>query len=189
MDEAAQDILDFWLDEIGPEGWYKSDPALDAGIRDRFMDVWQRGRTGELDVWRCKPEACLALIILLDQFPRNMFRDEARAFASDAKALATAKIAITHGHDRGFEPPVRQFFYLPMMHSEMRSEQERSVRLCLLSFGRNETFRHALAHREVIRRFGRFPYRNAALGRVTTPAEAEFLQAGGYGSVIKTIPA
>lgn len=189
MDQAAQDILDFWLDEIGPKGWYASDPALDARIRDRFGELWERGRTGGLDLWRCNPRSILALIVLLDQFPRNMFRDDARAFASDAKAISTAKTAIAHGYDRAFESPGRQFFYLPLMHSESISEQERAVRLFLLHLGRNDSLRHARAHREVIRRFGRFPYRNAALGRASTPAETAFLEAGGYRSVVQAMPA
>lgn len=189
MDEFARAILDFWLDEIGPEGWYAVDPELDARIRDRFLDAWERGRNGELDAWRCTPEGSLALTILLDQFPRNMFRGDARSFASDAKALEVSKGAIAKGFDRRIEGPGQQFFYLPLMHSEIRSEQDRSVRLFLLNLGRNDNLRHARAHREVIRRFGRFPYRNEALGRRNTPAETAFLDAGGYGAALAEVPA
>jgi uncharacterized protein (DUF924 family) len=189
MDEAAEAIVRFWIDEVGPEGWYSVDPILDAEIRERFMDQWQRARSGSLEMWRCKPGSSLALLILLDQFPRNMFRDDPRSFASDPLALSTAKIAIAHHQDEEFEMPARQFFYMPFMHSELLSEQERCVRLLLLNVGRNDTFRHALAHREVIRRFGRFPHRNAVLGRTSTAEEIAFLEAGGSARIIEEVAA
>jgi uncharacterized protein (DUF924 family) len=189
MDATAQELLDFWIDEVGVEGWYRQDEALDATIRERWGALWETGRAGGLIAWTVAPKSCLALIILLDQFPRNMFRQDARAFASDARAIATAKDAILRGHDKRIPLPERQFFYLPLMHSEVQSNQDRSVRLFVMNFGRDdEQVRHARAHRDIIRRFGRFPYRNAALGRESTPEEVAFLEKGGYLAALEEIP-
>ena len=128
-------------------------------------------------------------MILLDQFPRNMFRGSARAFSSDARALSTAKIAILHQRDQRVPLPGRLFFYLPLMHSEVQTNQDKSVRMMLLNAGPGPNLKHALAHREVIRRFGRFPYRNAALGRESTAAEVAFIEGGGYLSLMKEMAA
>ncbi len=179
MAMETEEILAFWLDEVGPRGWYEPDAALDARVRERFGATWEAARRGGRHDWIVAPRQNLALIILLDQFPRNMFREDARAFASDARALAAAKGAVGRGFDLTIEPPARQFFYLPMMHSEVVSEQARSVRLFAMR-GEGDNLDHARAHRAVIRRFGRFPYRNAALGRASTAAEREWLEAGGY---------
>ncbi len=187
MTVGPEDILAFWIDEVGEAGWYAVDEALDARVRARFQGAWERARAGGLDGWREAARGRLALLILLDQFPRNMFRGDARSFATDARALAVAKQGLRLGHDREVEGPARQFFYLPLMHSETLADQQRSVRLCLLAFGRNENFRHARAHRAVIRRFGRFPYRNAALGRRTTPAEAAWMEGGGYEAALAEV--
>ena len=190
MDATAEELLRFWLDEVGPDGWYRVDEGLDAAIRDRWGALWEVARTGGLAGWKAAPRSWLALIVLLDQFPRNMFRGDARAFASDARALATAKVAILHGRDLKIGLPERQFFYLPLMHSEIQTNQDKCVRLFLTSFGRDDGHvRHARAHREIIRRFGRFPYRNAALGRESTPEEVAFLEGGGYASLIKEMAA
>ena len=189
MDETAARICKFWIEEVGPEGWYKVDPALDAVIRERYLDLWEIARNGGCDAWTSVAESCLGLVILLDQFPRNMFRGDARSFASDAKALAVAKSAIARGCDRVEALPGRAFFYLPLMHSETLPDQERSVRLCLMRLGRGSNLTHARAHRLVIRRFGRFPYRNEVLGRVTTLAEQEFLDAGGYAAAMREVSA
>jgi uncharacterized protein (DUF924 family) len=180
MDKDAEEILDFWLNEVGEDGWYTADAALDTRIRERWLPLWERGREGELTAWTATPRGTLALLILLDQFPRNMFRGEARAFASDARALTVAMTAILRGFDKRVPLPERQFFYLPLMHSEVQTNQDKSVRLHLLSFGRGELLRHARAHRDIIRTFGRFPYRNAALGRETSDEEQAFLDRGGY---------
>jgi len=188
MDATAREVLDYWLG-IGPEAWYRGGEALDREIRDRWLPLWEQARTGALVNWRCAPDSTLALLIVLDQFPRNMFREDARAFATDADALAVAKTAILHGADRGQPLPERQFFYTPLMHSEILSNQDQSVRKHLMSFGRGELLRHARAHREIIRRFGRFPYRNAALGRESTPEEVAFLAGGGYRAVIEDLAA
>ncbi len=187
MVAEAEEVLAFWLDEVGPVGWYEGGEALDATCRARFLETWERGFAGELDGWTCAPRSALGLIILLDQLPRNMFRGDARSFASDAKALAVTKGAIERGFDEKIEEPGRWFFYLPLMHSESVGDQERAVRLFALRSEDKEQLKHARAHRAVIRRFGRFPYRNAALGRTTTPAETEFLAAGGYAAALREV--
>lgn len=184
MQEEAEAILAFWLDEVGPKGWYQGGEALDAECRARFLDTWEQARRGALDGWAASPRSALALVILLDQLPRNMRRGEAGAFASDARALAVAKASIRRGFDLAVEGPERQFFYLPLMHSEVIADQERAVRLILLRLDGDDQLTHARAHRAVIRRFGRFPYRNAALGRRTTEGEDAFLAAGGYAAAL-----
>ncbi len=180
MYQAAEDILKFWLEEVGEKGWFASDPRVDDLTRERFGALWEQARNGDLDSWSCDPRSCLALLVLLDQFPRNMFRGDPRSFATDGKAISVATRAIRRGFDLRAAKSERQFFYLPFMHSESISNQERGMRLILLNIGDAEQVRHARAHRAVIRKFGRFPYRNAALGRRTTPPEAKFLDAGGY---------
>ena len=185
MDTRAQEILEFWLNEVGPDRWYRPDPAIDSTIRERWLPLWETGRAGGLREWSCSPLGCLALLVLLDQFPRNIFRDDPRAFGSDARAVTVAKTAILHGVDRRVGTPERQFFYTPLMHSEMQSNQDKAVRLYLLSFGKGELLRHARAHRDIIRRFGRFPFRNAALGRESTAEEQAFIDAGGYRAAFK----
>jgi uncharacterized protein (DUF924 family) len=184
---APQEVLAFWLDKAKPEDWYKSDPAFDAEIREKFLDTWQQATEGALGLWLTYPSGTLAYIILTDQFPRNMFRDSGQAFATDKLALAAAKMAIDRNWDMKIDEPARQFFYLPLMHSENLSDQDRAVRLIhtrLPETGKgNED--HACAHRSVIRQFGRFPYRNAALERRTTDAEQVFLDAGGYAAAIR----
>ena len=189
MDDAAAEILRFWIEEVGPEGWYKVDPALDDAIRERYLGPWEAARQGAFDIWIPEAETCLALVILLDQFPRNMFRGDGRSFAGDAKARAVTKSAIARGHDQREALAGRAFFHLPLMHSETLPDQDRSVRLSLMRFGRGGNLTHARAHRLAIRRFGRFPYRNAALGRLTTPSEQAFLDAGGYAAALREVSA
>lgn len=190
MDPRAEELARFWLEEVGEEGWYARSDALDARIRDRWLPLWEEACAGGFDGWRCTPRGTLALVILLDQFPRNMFRGDARAFATDVRARQVAKDAILRGFDRRVPLPERQFLYMPLEHSEMPSDQDWSVRLMLLSFGRDsEMLRHARAHRAVIRRFGRFPYRNAALGRESRPDEVAFLADGGYAVALEAVPA
>lgn len=184
---APEDVLSFWLDEIEPKDWYQGGAALDDRIRDRFEPVWSQARAGGLRRWRTCPRGALAYLILTDQFPRNMFRDTAGAFATDALALRAAKHAISLGWDQAIEGGARQFFYLPFEHSEVGSEQHRAVRLILERLDGTETLLHARAHRAVIRRFGRFPYRNAALGRRSTEAEAAMVEAGGYGPLLRSL--
>ncbi len=185
---TPQEVLEFWLDEVGPKGWYKQSDALDATIRDRFEAAWQNASEGTYGLWLTYPSGTLAYIILMDQFPRNMFRDDARSFATDTHALAAAKMAIHHGWDNRIDEPARQFFYLPLMHSENLCDQERCIRLMLERMPDSEdNLLHARAHRDVIRQFGRFPYRNDALSRGTTGPEKRYLDAGGYGATLRNL--
>lgn len=189
MDPVAQSLLNFWLRELSPEAWFRVDEVLDARIRETWQPTWEIARAGGLREWAVGPESALALVILLDQLPRNMFRGQAVAFSTDRRAIAVARQAILQGFDTKIELSTRSFFYLPFMHSEVLADQDRSVRLNLLAYGRGPTLDHARAHREIIRRFGRFPYRNAALGRETTPEEQRFLDAGGYAAIVDAIAA
>jgi uncharacterized protein (DUF924 family) len=169
-------VIQFWRDEVQPARWFADDPALDADIRKRFAPLWQTARAGGLADWEATPEGALALVIVLDQFPRNMFRDHADAFASDADARAAARRAIDHGFDRRVPTVLRPFFYLPFMHSEDIADQDQSVALIGERVGEDSVnYPFSLTHREIIAKFGRFPTRNAALGRVSTPEELAFL--------------
>lgn len=184
MQADLQKVLSFWLDEIGPDGWYEASDAIDTRIRQDFLGLWEAAVASGLDEWMCSVDGALALLILLDQFPRNMFRGDAAAFRSDPLALRQAKHAIARGHDRKTPEPQRQFFYLPLMHSEKLADQERCIRMIMLGmpeFGENN-IEHAVKHREVIRKFGRFPSRNAALGRSDSDAERVYREQGGYMS-------
>lgn len=186
MDDLA-DTLQIWIDEIGPKGWYVADPAIDGRLRARFQPVWQQAADGQLLDWCETARGCLAYLIVTDQFSRNMFRDDPRAFATDALARDAARTAIARGFDLDVAEPERVFFYMPFEHSEESPDQDWSVALMkarLPEGGEGFAF-HATVHREVIRRFGRFPYRNAALGRVSTAAELTFLGAGGYGAMVR----
>lgn len=183
------EVLDYWLGELGPDGWYAAGDELDAEIRDRFADVWQAAADGGLDHWVDGPAGALAFLVVTDQFPRNMWRGTARAFATDAQALAAARRAIAEGWDMAAPEPERQFFYLPLMHSEAMQDQEDCIGLIVERMpetGASNAL-HARAHAEIIRRFGRFPYRNAALGRETSAEEAAFLEGGGYAAVVETL--
>jgi uncharacterized protein (DUF924 family) len=172
----ASDIYDFWFRETAQERWFKSDPALDELMRTRFAEIWREARDGKHQDWEATPEGALALIVLLDQFPRNMFRGTEDAFASDAHAREIAKRAIARNFDLAVPESVRSFFYLPLEHSENLADQDECVRLVRERLGESHySMRYALNHREAIRRFGRFPARNRALGRETTPEEAAFL--------------
>ncbi|MGC9368730.1 MAG: DUF924 family protein [Paracoccaceae bacterium] len=188
---GPKDVIAFWLDEVGPERWYASDEALDARIRERFGGLWEKARAGGLHDWLTSPRGMLAYLILTDQFPRNMFRGEARAFATDARARAEAKLAIDHGFDMRVPEPERQFFYLPLIHSECLTDQDRCVRLMLTRMPETgaANLLHAKAHREVIRRFGRFPFRNEALSRNSSAEERSFVAEGGYGRTVERLRA
>ncbi|NVO55589.1 DUF924 domain-containing protein [Rhodobacteraceae bacterium B1Z28] len=188
---GPESVLSFWLDDVGPKGWYLQDEALDAEIRDRFLKTWEAASQGRFSLWLTYPSGSLAYVILMDQFPRNMFRGEAKAFSSDRAALAAAKCAVDKGWDLKIDEPARQFFYLPMMHSENLCDQERCVRLMCqnMTDGDASNLLHARAHREVIRKFGRFPYRNEALSRPTTEHEAAYVNMGGYGTTVRELQA
>jgi uncharacterized protein (DUF924 family) len=188
---GPEDVLSFWIDDVGEKGWYAQSDELDAEITERFRAAWQGACEGRHSLWLTYPNGTLAYIILMDQFPRNMFRGSAKAFASDRAALAAAKAAVDKGWDLRVDEPARQFFYLPMMHSENLCDQERCVRLMHERMPKTgaSNLLHARAHREVIRQFGRFPYRNEALERSTTEPEAAFVQAGGYGETVRSLAA
>lgn len=187
MIAEPENVLNFWLDEKSPSDWYKSDETLDQEIRDRFEATWDAAMEGKFGLWLTYPSGALAYIILMDQFSRNMFRGTCKAFASDKSALAAAKVAIDRGWDMRIDEPARQFFYLPLMHSENLCDQERCIRLMkerMPESGKSNLL-HAKAHREVIRRFGRFPYRNDALSRRFTAPEKAYVKNGGYSSTVR----
>lgn len=189
MDDPVS-VLDFWLREVGEKGWYRGDADLDAVCRERWMELWQAAEGGGLDHWVEGTVGTLAFLILTDQLPRNMFRGTGRAFATDAMARGAAKKAVEAGWDMGAPEPERQFFYLPFEHSEDLADQEAGIALMAERLPASpENLLHARAHAEIIRRFGRFPFRNAALGRVSTPEEESFLAAGGYGAVVRRLEA
>jgi uncharacterized protein (DUF924 family) len=187
MIATPQDVLSFWLDEVGEKGWYSGGEELDSRIRDRFLRTWEAAMEGRLGLWLVTPPEALAYIILLDQFPRNMFRGDPRSFASDRHARAAAKTAIARDWDLRIPEPERHFVYLPLGHSENLVDQDRAVRLVVSRLPRsgNAYLPFVLAHREMIRRFGRFPSRNDVLQRSNTLAEAEFLAEGGYGALVR----
>lgn len=171
------DVVAFWR-EAGPARWFSKDDAFDADFRARFLDVHHAAARRERDDWAESADGTLALLILLDQFPRNAFRDSAHMFATDALALHFADRAIARGLDRQVAQELRQFMYMPLMHSEALHDQERCVGQ-MQAFG-GESLKYAEVHRDIIRRFGRFPHRNAMFGRETTAAEQAFLDAGGF---------
>lgn len=172
------DIVAFWH-EAGPERWFKKDPAFDEEIRLRFLAIHEAAADGMLRDWEKSPEGTLALLILLDQFPRNMFRGQARAFATDPMARTVAAGALVRGFDAQVPADMRSFFYLPFEHSEDMADQERALALYNAA-GDTENLKWAEIHADIIRRFGRFPHRNATLGRATTAEEQAFLDQGGF---------
>lgn len=169
-----QVVLDFWFSaEVRPL-WFRSTPEFDAAIRQRFEGTWQAARDGELAHWEVAARGALALVIVLDQFPLNMYRDEGLSFSTEALAREVARRAIDRGWDRELEEAGKAFLYLPFMHSENLADQERSVALYQAA-GLEHNLRFARHHREIVRRFGRFPHRNAALGRDCTEEERAWL--------------
>lgn len=187
---TPEDILAFWLDEVGPQGWYEQSDALDDTIRTRFAGTLDGLMAGRYGLWLTYPSGALAYIVVADQFSRNLFRGDARSFASDEVARAAAKQAIHRGWDLKIDSPARQFFYLPLMHSENLIDQDRCVRLIKERMPEAaSSLLHARVHREIIRDFGRFPFRNQALSRRTTPVEQEFIDNGGYGATLRAFQA
>lgn len=180
-EEAARKIVAFWRG-VGREGWYARSDALDAEIRARFGALHERAGSGALDHWAQDAEGALALLILLDQFSRNLHRGVPQAFANDAHARRIADAAIRRGFDREVDRDMRVFFYLPFMHSEHLADQRRCVALCHSLHSDDDTLAYARLHEEIIRRFGRFPHRNEALGRHTSPAERAYLEGGGFSA-------
>ena len=186
MPSRAREVLDFWFGREGePEygrfrdEWFRKDPAFDATVTQQFADLYEQAAAGELDGWRDEAESCLALVIVLDQFPRNMFRGDGRTHAKDDKALETARYAVELALDRELPAFQRMFLYMPFMHSESVEDQRRSVELfeqLAAEAGAPDVVSYAARHKETVERFGRFPHRNRILGRATTPEEAEFLK-------------
>jgi len=182
------EVLDFWLGEVGPEGWYAGGADLDAECRLRFLDLWQAAHEGGLEHWVDGPAATLAYLVICDQLARNMHRGGPLAFATDARARAAARRALAAGWDMAAPEPERQFFYMPFEHSEDPEDQALAVQLLTERLPSDpEMALHARAHQAIIARFGRFPFRNAALGRADTPAEADFLAAGGYAAEVRRL--
>jgi uncharacterized protein (DUF924 family) len=178
MVASAADVISFWR-KAGPDRWFDKDATLDKEIHERFFDTYEAAAAGKLSNWEHDAQGALALLILLDQFPRNMFRGDARAFATDALARAVTAGAIIRGFDSQVPKELRGFFYLPFEHSEDLADQERAIALHKAT-GDSENLKWAEIHADIIRRFGRFPHRNAALGRATTPEEQAFLDGGGF---------
>jgi uncharacterized protein (DUF924 family) len=175
---SAADVVSFWR-EAGPDRWFNKDPAFDKQIQDRFFDTYEAAAAGKLSDWELSAQGALALLILLDQFPRNMFRGDPRAFASDPLARAITAGAIIRGFDSQVPKELRGFFYLPFEHSEDLADQERCIALNKAS-GDADNLKWAEIHADIIRRFRRFPHRNAVLGRTTTSEEQAFLDSGGF---------
>ncbi len=169
------EVLGFWFGPGMAERWFKKDPAFDAEVLARLGALHDRAAAGELDDWRDSAQGCLALVVLLDQVPRNLFRGQARAFATDAAARALASHAIERGFDQESPQGRRMFLYLPLEHSESLDDQETCVRLIATLDENPDWHDWAVSHRDIIARFGRFPHRNAALGRESTPEERAFL--------------
>jgi uncharacterized protein (DUF924 family) len=196
-EEAVEAVLRFWFGELGPDGkadeehsarWWRKDAAFDQLVRDRFGALHEAVSAGERDEWLSTPRGRLAFIIVLDQFSRNMFRGSAMTHAGDARAAEVARQGIERGVDRGLAHDERTFFYMPLMHSEELADQDRSV--ALFTGWRDELeepargrvsgmIGYAEKHRDIVRQFGRFPHRNALLGRASTPEELVFLEKPG----------
>lgn len=174
---TAGEVVRFWR-EAGPERWFRKDEAFDREFRDRFLPTHDAAARGALDAWRHDAEGSLALLVLLDQLPRNAFRGSGRTYATDALARLVAQQALAAGQRARMDPALRGFFHLPFSHSEWLPDQQRALELAQ-DCG-PEPARWARHHHDVVARFGRFPHRNALLGRVSTPAERAFLEEGGF---------
>ena len=174
----AEEVLAFWFGELRPEDWFNGGDEVDSRIRERFLDLHEALRERVPDEWRASARGTLAAVIALDQFPRNVYRGDPRAFAADATALAVAREALERGFDRELSEDERKFLYLPFEHSEDPAEQARSVAL-FSTLGDESAVDYARRHKVIIDRFGRFPHRNGILGRPSTPEELAFLREPG----------
>ena len=182
-------ILNFWLDEVGPNFWYSSDDSLDDLIEQKFKETLENILLGGHSLWLTYPSGALAYIIVLDQFSRNIFRGSKSSFAADRIAMSASKQSIKYEFDLKINEPARQFFYMPLMHSENLYDQEKCIRQILqkLPSSGHALLKHARAHRELIRSYGRFPSRNSQLGRSTTLSEQEYFDHGGYQALLSRI--
>jgi len=169
-----QTLVDFWFSEKASQYWFNSTEAFDQQLRDDYAALWQQARDGELDSWKTQPMGCLALVILLDQLPLNMFRGAANSFSTEAQSREVAALAIDQGFDVDMDPKHKSFLYMPFMHSEDLQDQERSVNL-FNQPGLEGNYRFAKHHRGIVEQFGRFPHRNEILGRESSDAEIEYL--------------
>jgi uncharacterized protein (DUF924 family) len=177
-DIEPAEILAFWR-EAGSDRWYSRDDGFDADLRRRYLGLWQRAVGGELSSWEATDDGALALTIVLDQFPRNMFRGDIRAYSSDAPAREVASRAIARGADKRIKAELLEFLYMPLMHSEHLADQDSCVEL-FRKTSNADNLKYAENHAGIIRRFGRFPHRNRLFGRATTPEEQAFLDSGGF---------
>lgn len=178
MPTAQEQVLDFWFQELPPQQWFVKDEQVDHKITEKYLALHQRAAQGELWLWRQTAEGCLAEIIVLDQFSRNIYRDKAAAFATDAMALCLAQNAIAQGFDESLEPTQKAFLYMPYMHSESRQIHEQAMQL-FDQEGLEYNLEFEIKHKAIIDRFGRYPHRNAILGRDSTEEEVAFLQEPG----------
>lgn len=174
---GANDVIRFWFVDHGPDDWFSGKPEFDEKIAAAFTETHRAVSAGEAWPWRQVPDGRLAEIIVLDQFSRQLFRNDRRAFAQDAMALALAQEAVSAGHDKAIEPGRRTFLYMPYMHSESLVIHDEALRL-FTDLGDEKTLNYEIAHAEVLRRFGRYPRRNAALGRQSTTAELDYMASG-----------
>jgi uncharacterized protein (DUF924 family) len=175
---TPKQIVSFWA-KAGPKRWFEKDPAFDQKIREHFLVTHQAAELDKLSEWEAEPEGALALLLLLDQFPRNMFRGTQRAFVNDPQARAIAARAVEQGFDQKVPPELRSFFYLPFEHSEELADQERNMKLTKATKDK-DLVKWAKLHYDIIKQFGRFPHRNEILGRRSTPEETAFLEQGGF---------
>lgn len=182
MKDVVRAILDFWFEETQPAQWFQVNPAFDQEIRNRFEDDYDKGARGIFDDWKTDSDGCLALVLLLDQFPRNMYRGTPQAFATDGKALVISKFALSKGFDQVLAPIKRRFIYLPFEHSENLNDQRKCVEL-FEKMKKDDPlgYDYALRHLKVIEKYGRFPHRNKILSRMNTPEEEEYLAQEGAG--------
>ena len=178
MSTTLDDVLDFWFSERVKRMWFKKSADFDREIKQRFFNTYQRGKTGALADWRNSSKNVLALIIVLDQFPRNMFRNTSQAFATDKQAVELTKYAVSNNYQQNLSPEEQAFLYMPLMHSENKEDQKKCVAL-FTELGRKDNLKFAIKHQEIIDRFGRFPHRNEIVGRKSTSEEKEFLTQPG----------
>jgi uncharacterized protein (DUF924 family) len=169
-----KDIIDFWFADETRGLWFNSTKAFDDMLRERYADTWEQARLGKLDHWMETADGCVALVIVLDQFPLNMFRGSAKSFATEAQSREVARLALARGFDKSLDAERKSFLYMPFMHSEDLQDQDLALQL-FDQPGCEANLRFARHHRDIIARFGRFPHRNAALGRPSTEAEIEYL--------------
>ena len=177
---SANDVLTFWFEATKPSQWYRRDHAFDREIENHFSKLHDAAANGTLDTWQSEPQSALARIIILDQFSRNIFRDDPRAFAVDDLALAAARDAITRDFDLQFPEQQQAFFLMPFMHAETLSVQKESVQHFTNRQPGRSNLSYAIEHHDIIEKFGRFPHRNKILGRQSTPEEIQYLETGGF---------